>query len=112
MLLRVVESDWTMVYDLTQFNSTNARTYLDMTVAVNTASGGVFGALLLFLIFFFFLVVFNKQGYSFGVDNFIASSFLTTIFGVLLFLLGLVAWFMLMIPISLLIILFIIKFIE
>lgn len=99
-----------MAYNLDLFNSTNATNYYHLTTAVNTASGGVYGMLLLFSIFIFFLVSFRGAGLDFGLENWMYSSFMTIVFGVLLFLMGLVAWYVVMMPVSLLIIVLIIKF--
>ena len=99
-----------MPYNLDAFNSTNATNYYHLTVAVNNASGGVYGMLLMFVIFIFFLVSFRSSGLDFGLDNWIYSSFLTLVFGVLLFLMGIVVWYVVMIPFGLLIITLIVKF--
>lgn len=97
-------------YNLDVFNSTNATNYYDLTVAVNTASGGVYGMLLLFAIFIFFLIGFRNSGLDFGIDNWLYSSFITTVFAVLFFIINLIAWYVVMIPFGLMIIVLIIKF--
>ena len=99
-------------YDLTLLNSTNARTYLDLVEAVNTSSSGLFGILMLALIFFVFTTGLRQTGLGEGLDNYLASSFLTSIFAGLLFLMGLLSWMYLMIPISLLIVLLMVKFMQ
>ena len=99
-----------MAYNLDVFNSTNTTNYYQLTLQVNNASGGVYGMLLMFAIFIFFLVSFRNSGLDFGLDNWIYSSFLTLVFGVLLFLMGLIAWYVVMIPFGLLIITLIVKF--
>lgn len=99
-----------MSYDLDVFNSTNTTNYYQLTLQVNNASGGVYGMLLMFVIFIFFLVSFRNSGLDFGLDNWIYSSFLTLVFGVLLFLMGIVVWYVVMIPFGLLIITLIVKF--
>jgi hypothetical protein len=99
-----------MSYNLDVFNSTNTTNYYQLTIAVNEASDGVYGMLLMFAIFIFFLVSFRNSGLDFGLDNWIYSSFLTIVVGVLLFLMGLIAWYVLMIPVSMLIIMLIVKF--
>ncbi len=98
-----------MAYDLTQFNTTNARTYLDLVSAVNTASGGLFGLLIVVVVFAFFLVAFRGAGYDFGIDNFLASSLVTSAIAGLLFLTGLVAWYIVMVPFAVFLILMLIK---
>lgn len=98
-----------MAYDLDAFNSTNAKTMLDLTTAVNTASGGIFGVIMLALIFFFFTTGLRVTGVGEGIDNYIASSFLTSVFAGLMFLMGILTWYYMMLPLSLLIILLIVK---
>lgn len=101
-----------MSYDLSLFNTTNARTYLDLVEGVNTASGGLFGVLFLVLIFFFFTTGLRQTGLGEGLDNYVASTFITSIFAGLMFLMGILAWSYLMIPVSFLIILLIVKFMQ
>lgn len=100
-----------MTYDLTLFNSTNARTNLQLVTGVNSASSGLLGVLIFFTLYLVFFIMFRKAGLD-GVDNFIASSFITTGFGVLLFLVGILDWSMLAISFSIMIISLIIKFVK
>lgn len=101
-----------MVYDLDQFNSTNATTYLDLVQGVNTSSGGLFGILILALIFLAFTSGLRQTGLGEGLDNYIASTFITAVFGGLLFLAGLLTWYYMMLPLSFLIILLMVKFMQ
>lgn len=101
-----------MVYDLDQFNSTSATTYLDLVQGVNTSSGGLFGVLILALIFLFFTSGLRQTGLGEGLDNYIASTFITGVFGGLLFLAGILTWYYMMLPLSVLIILLMVKFMQ
>lgn len=98
-----------MAYDLNQFNSTNATTLLDLTTAVNTSSGGIFGIMILVLVFFSLVVGLRQSGVGEGLDNYVASSFITSIIAGMLFLIGLLAWYYMMLPLSLLILLLIVR---
>ena len=100
-----------MVYDLTQFNSTNARTNLDLVEGVNAASGGLFFVLILFAIFLISFIMIRKSGYE-GSDTFVASSFITMCFGGLLFVGGLLDWYYVGVCFSIFIISLVIKFVS
>lgn len=97
-----------MSYDLDPLNATNARTALDLVSAVNTASGGIFSILILVSVFFFFSIGFKGAGFE-GVENFMASSFATTIIASLLFFVGLLSWYIVLIPFGIFLVLMIIK---
>lgn len=98
-----------MTYDLTLFNSTNARTNLDLVEGVNTASGGLFIVMLLFVIYLILFITLNKAGLDM-IDNLIATSFLTSAIGVVLFLAQLLDWSYIMIPFSIFLLSLIVKF--
>ena len=101
-----------MAYDLNQLNSTSATNYLDLVQAVNTSSGGLYGILILALIFFAFTAGLRQTGLGDGLDNYIASVFITSVFGGLLFLIGILTWYYMMLPLSVLIILLMVKFMQ
>jgi uncharacterized membrane protein len=92
-----------MTYDLSLFNSTYVSNVGEMAGAVNTASGGIFALLILGTVFIFFLMAF-RDNLDYGVNNWIASSFFTTIVGSLMFFMGWIDWSYLAIPIGLLIV--------
>lgn len=100
-----------MVYDLTQFNSTNARTNSDLVEAVNAASGGLFIVLILFTILIVTFIISRKAGLD-GIDGFIVSSFITMIIGGVLFLRQLLDWYYVAVCFSIFILSLIVKFLS
>lgn len=99
-----------MAYDLNLFNATNATNYLHLVQGVNAGSAGIFGVLILITTFLFFLLSLKRGGATTELDNWVISSFLTILIAALLFFIGLLAWYWVMAPFSLLIVTLIIKF--
>lgn len=83
-----------MSYNLT-FMETSTN-LLTVTQAVNTASGGLYGALLVFILWIGSYAV--LQNGNDPLVAFISSSLLTTILGTLMLLLQIVTWPVLVLP--------------
>lgn len=94
-----------VAYNLTRFAS-NSTDILSITTKINVESGFILGNFLLFGVFIFFFMVFKQED---SLQEWIISSFLTSIIGGLMFFIGLIAWTSLIIPIMILIITVIIQ---
>jgi len=66
---------------ISAINTTSARTFLDGIVIINNASGQVFGILLLISVMFGYFFLFSKEQ---KIDDFLTSSFITSIIGTLM----------------------------
>jgi hypothetical protein len=97
-------------YDLSSFNGTTTTNVFEATAVVNTASGGLLGLFILLLVFF--AVLFGTRGGLGDMDAWIIASFITGIVGFLLFLASLLTWYFAILPISVLIITLLIKFLK
>lgn len=91
-----------MSYNLDLVNGTLVTNYYNVVQVVNSQSGGIFALLILIMVFMLFLFGFRK-GLDFGLDNWIISSFLSTIVAILMFLLELLPIYYVMVCLVLLI---------
>ena len=96
-----------MVYNETFLNTSNTLT--DVVTGLNTASNGVLFSTLLLVIFV--IVFIATKRYDTKV-SFIASSFATSLVGLFFMFAGFITWAILFIPIGLLVMSLIIKWIS
>lgn len=83
-----------MAYNLTFMeNSTNI---LQSTQYVNDNSGFLFGTLMFFLIWIGIYLLFKRED---AIEDFVGSSFLASIIGIMMILLDLITWQVAIIPI-------------
>lgn len=83
-----------MAYNLTFTNTTN--NVGDIAVAMASNVGPLFGGIILFIVFLTFYGLSSRYGASSG---FLASSFITSIVGILMMFGGLTTWPVVIIPI-------------
>lgn len=81
-------------YDLTWMNS--STNLLEVVQDVNTASGNLYGTLILLAVWIGAYLVFKKED---GLQDFIVSSFIASVVAVMLVLIGLLTWQFTIMPI-------------
>lgn len=89
-----------VAYNLTRFAS-NTTDLLSVTTKINVESGFILGNFILFGVFIFFFMIFKQED---SLQEWIISSFLTSVIGGLMFFIGLISWGSLIIPIMILIV--------
>ena len=75
--------------------------WYDTAIAINTASGGLFGIMLLVFSYIGFLAMFKDRGFD-TVASFIATSFINSVIAALLMFATILTWHIALIPIVLL----------
>ena len=84
------------MYNLT--NVSSANTIVEMAVATNSLSGGIFMTALMLIMFILFIVVFKKDNFK---KVLLAASFFQVVAGTILFVLGLVSQAYVVVPVIL-----------
>lgn len=94
-----------MPYNMT--NISEANTYLDIVTATNDITAGLLMALFLFAVFIIVFIVFKDRD---ALSVFIGDSFLVAVLAAFFFFAGMIPWYVLVIPVIMLIGSLLIKF--